>query len=184
MCVSAAVIAAVTVVTSAVSMGSSIASANANKRSARYTGELERKQMNERAKIERLAAMEAENARRADFAATRSRALAAIGASGLSDNISYFQGIAGDEQDQFLRDVRNIRLGMVQDEANLRDGLAASRYGVKIAGFNAKQTKIGAVAQFAKAAMSAASFYGDAQTGNTSNMIKAKPGRVYDTNGI
>lgn len=185
MCVSLAVVAiGVTVAAAGVQAVSSIAGANANKANAKYENKVRTKQLNERRNIERLAALERENVRSADFRRARSAALAAIGASGLGENISFFQGADPEAQAAFLKDVRNIRLGLVAEESSIKDQIQVGAFGVKIAKFNAGMTKIGAIADFAKTAMQAASFYGANSAPTTSTATHSYSGSSYGGQGI
>lgn len=164
MCISAAIIAASTVLAAGVGAYSSIQSANANARAAKYESAVRTKQLRERRSIERLAALEAENERSSEFSRLRSAAFAAIGASGLGENISFFQGTDPEQKRAFLRDVRNIRLGFEQSRSTIADEIQVSAFGVRMAKANAGIAKIGAIADFARTAMSAASFYSSVAT--------------------
>lgn len=158
MCVTA-IIAGVALVASAVGTYSSIQSANAQAEQERYVQRMQRKQLSEQAEMNRLAAGQREIARGNQYAAERSTALAAIGASGLGDHISFFQGLDPSNADQFSDEIRAIRLNMTAENSQLADSIQVSEYASKMAGFNAKQTKIGAVASFVGDAMETAMFY-------------------------
>lgn len=160
MCVSAAIIAGASIIMSAAGAYSKIQGANANARMAAYENAVRTKQLNEKRGMERLAAIEKENIRSADFERTRSTQFAAIGASGVGEHISFFQGLDPEQRKAFFRDIRNVRLGMTATEASIADEIQVGAYGVRVARFNASLTKVGAVIDFAKAAMQAASFAG------------------------
>lgn len=164
MCISAAIIAGATLLASGVAAYSTMSTASANAGLAKYENALRTKQLREKRDIERLAAIEKENLRTMDFARTRSSQLAAIGASGLGENISFFQGIDPDQQQAYLRDIRNVRLGLTATEASIADEIQVGAFGVRIAKFNAGAQKIGALADFAKTAMQAATFYNTYRT--------------------
>ncbi len=159
MCISAAVMAGAALLSAGVSAAGSISTANANKANTKYQNAVADKQRRERMQLEQLAAMEEENTRFDDFERMRSASLAAIGASGLAENISFFQAIDPEQQEALKRDVRNVRLGLTSEQAGIADQIRVGAYGVKIAEANAGAAKIGAVADFASAAMSAANFY-------------------------
>lgn len=164
-----ATIAAVTVVAGGIGMASSIASANANKANARYEAALKTKELYRQREMTRLQALEEENARRAQFDQSRSAALASIGASGLGEHISFFQSIDPEAQKSFLRDVRRIRLNMLQSDASIADQVKVTEFKKDIDVFNSKMSKVGAISDFIQTAMSAASFY-------HTNAVPAKAG--------
>lgn len=166
MCVSL-ILAGIAVAASAVGTVSSIASANGAKAAAQYQRDIENKQYQEAKDTARIQALDQENAKTEAFNRARSAALAAIGASGLGEQISFFQGIDVNSQQAFLRDVRAVRLNLVQQESTLSDKIAVSDYGYQIASFNSGMAKLGAVADFVKTAASAASFYGQNASGGS-----------------
>lgn len=159
MCISAAIVAGVAIASSAVQYVSTTQTINANMSMAKYEGQLRDKELTDRANVERLAALEAENIRRDDYARGRSAAFAVMGASGIGENISFFQGIDPESNAAFLRDVRNIRLGLVQQQSVERDQRQANAYGVRIAKANAGAQRIGAVASLGADVAKAASYY-------------------------
>jgi hypothetical protein len=153
-----ATIAAVTVVSAGVGMAASIGAANANMAAARYEAQQQERQLYRQREMDRVAALQKENARAAEFDQSRSAAIAAIGASGLGEHISFFQSIDPQAKKAFLRDVRTVRLNMTAERASIADQVGVTEYKRDIAVFNAKMSKVGAVADFVKTAMSAASF--------------------------
>ncbi len=163
MCVTA-IIAGVALLTSAVGTVASIGAANANAANAQYQADVQTKQLNEQRRTAEIQALEQENERTAEFRRTRSAALAAIGASGLGEHISFFQGIDPSQQEAYLRDVRAVRLNLVQKKSSIADEITVAGYSAQIAKANASAQKIGAVANFAQTAMSVANFYNTNKT--------------------
>jgi hypothetical protein len=171
MCVSAAVIAGVALLGSAVSAVSTISSANADQANREFANQLKEKQLRERRQLEELSAIETENARRDEFSQTRSAALAALGASGVSENISFFQAVDPEQQAALARDVRNVRLGFVSESSSIADQIRVGAYDTVIGGYNTKMKKVGAVGDFVQSAASAANFY---ETNKTPSKPKPK----------
>lgn len=158
MCVTA-ILAGAALVASAVGTYSSIKSANAQARSEQYVEQIKRKQLSEQAAMNKLAAAEQENQRGLQYASERSSALAAIGASGLGDHISFFQGLEPSNQDQFNDEVRAIRLNLTHSNSQIADSIQVSNFTSKMAKFNASMSKVGALAKFAGDAVSTFQFY-------------------------
>lgn len=162
MCISATVAISVAMLASAaVTAGTSIMSANANASNAKYQAAVKKKELDERAKITRLQAMQKENAAANDFADKRSRQMAAMALSqGFNgENISFFQGINPEQERQFGDTSLAIRLGLVTEESAIRDQVGITDFSKDISLFNARTQKIGAVGQFVGDAASAANFY-------------------------
>jgi len=159
MCISMALIAGATLLAGAATAYSKISTAQANAGLAKYENAVRTKQLNERRDMEQLSAIETENQRTAEFQRARSTAFAAIGASGIGENISFIQGIDPEQQKALLRDVRNVRLNLTSTESGIRDEIQVGAYGVRVAKANATNATIGALADFAQTAMSAVSFY-------------------------
>jgi len=145
-------------------MDASVKSANANAANAAYQFRVQAKQADEQRRSIEIQALQQENARTEEFARARSSALAAIGASGIGEHISFFQGIDPDQQDAWLRDVRNVRLNLTQQRVSLADQVQVAEFGARMGKFNAHVQKVGAVVDFVNTAMSAASFYGNNKT--------------------
>lgn len=137
-------------------MGSSIASANANQNNAQYQRDMANKAAKEQGDTAAIQASQAENARTTEFMKARSSSLAAIGASGLGDHLSFFQAMDGESQTQWLRDVANIRLNLTQTKSTLADQVRVNDYSFQVAKVNAKTAKIAAVATFAQSVEQAA----------------------------
>lgn len=166
MCVTVA-IATAALVSSAVGTAASISSANANKKMAQYQADIEKKQLEQEREIARAQAAEAEVARLDEFNRTRAANLAAIAASGVGQNMSFLQGIAGAEEQALALDLRNLRLGALVGENRMADQIKVNRVSRQVAGINATNQKIGAVAGFVNSAANIANFattYGTPKT--------------------
>jgi len=164
MCATALVLAAVAVVASAAGTYASVQAANGQKASAMYERDIRRKQMDEARRTAEIQALDAENERTAEFNRLRSSAIASIGASGLGEHLSFFQGIDPEAQSAYLKDVRSIRLNMVEKKSTIADEVNVADYGYKIAKSNSSLSKLGAFADFAKTAASAFTMYSDTAT--------------------
>lgn len=160
MCVTAIIAAGIAIGTAAAGAYSSIQSANANKDAARYEAAIKEKELYQEREQQRLAALQQENAKAAEFNQARSSAFAAIGASGLGENLSFFQGADPEQQRAFLRDVQTIRLNMSAKQASIADEVGLTEERKRIGVFNANMSKVGAVTDFIKTAMGAVSYYG------------------------
>jgi hypothetical protein len=159
MCISAAIVAGGMILASGVQMVTSMHTAEVNKDLAVYEGKVRHKQARERRSLEKLKAIETENLRSAEFARARSSAMAAIGASGLGENISFFQGIDPEQQKAFLKDIRNVRLNLTAEQASIRDEINLIGVRTSVARVTATTSKISAMASFASDVMSAANYY-------------------------
>jgi hypothetical protein len=160
MCVTAVIaLAAIATVASGVGAAASMGAAKGAARNAAYQAKMEQKQIAEQKQSAQLQALRQEVGRVNEFAAVRSSALASIGSSGLSENISWAQGIAPEDTRQLGQDVGAIRLNLFQAESSLADRVGVSEYGAKVAKFNAGMQKLSAVSGFLKDSANAASFY-------------------------
>lgn len=158
MCVTAVVLATAALVSSAVGTAASISSAKANASMQKYTLDQQTKQMNEEAAIAKMQAQEAEIARLDEFRRQRAANLAAISASGVGQNISFLQGIAPAEEQALLMDLRNIRLGTLQQTNRIADQIKVNAMSKQVAGINATNQIIGSVAGFVSDAANAYNF--------------------------
>lgn len=158
MCVTA-VIAGVSLLASAGAAYSRIQANNANSRFESWKAKERTKELKADAENATIAAMDRENARAREFNRLWSTSMAAIGASGVSEHISFFQGIGPESMRQMNTDVRAIRLGMVTERERIGSQIGVVGYGSRVAKHNARMGNIGALAQFANEAMSAASYY-------------------------
>lgn len=158
MCITA-VIAGASLLMSAVGAYSAIQANNARADFAKFEAREKTKELKINTELAKIAAMERENIRAKEFHRSWSSSLAAIGASGVAEHISFFQGIGPENINQFDQDVRAIRLGLVHEEASNYRQIGVVGYGARVAKHNARMQNIGAVAGFMQDAMSAASFY-------------------------
>lgn len=158
MCITA-VIAGASLLLSAVGTYTTIAANNANASFAKWEAKQQTKQLQIDTELAKIAAMERENERAREFNRTWSSSMAAIGAMGVAEHISFFQGIGPESLDQFDADVRAIRLGFVHQDVANRQQIGVIGYKSKVAQYNARVQNIGAVAGFMQDAMSAYNFY-------------------------
>lgn len=163
MCISLATAALIAAVgTSTASLGMGLMQADAAKDQANYEQRLREKQLNEEREMARLEAAQNQNALERGFQRQRSAALAAIGASGVGDHISFYQGLDAENKTRFLQDVRSNRLNLVQKEARTSDEIQLAGYKGSVGRFNANMSAIGAVTQFVQD--SASAYYGFSKT--------------------
>lgn len=148
MCISAAVLAGLSLAASATGTVASISAAKTNAKMQRYQLDEQKKQLNEEREIARLQAMEAENTRLEEFRRQRAANLAAIAASGVGENRSFLQGIAPAEEKALRLDLRNIRMGNTMAENRLAAQIRVNRLSRDVAGINARNQIIGAAAGF------------------------------------
>lgn len=158
MCVTA-IIAGASLLASAVGTYASIQANNAQADQQRAMEQMRRKQLAEESMMNKLAAGRQEIARMETYELQRSSNLAAIGASGLGDHISFFQGIEPTNREAMEQDVRAIRLNLYQRESQVADSIQMSGYASDMAGYNARMSNIGAMAQFASSVAETYSFY-------------------------
>lgn len=163
MCITLA-LAAASVAIGAVGAISGIGAANANKKAQIQQLQLQSRQLQQQATMELIAANNEETAKSTAFEADRSASLAAIGASGVGENISFFQGLDPANKEVFRRDVSNLRLNLGAKQSSISDQIGVNDVGIKIAKIQATASKVGAVTDFMQTAMSAASFFGKYKT--------------------
>lgn len=163
MCVTATILAASALVSSAVGTAASISSAKANAAMQKYTIDEQNKQLKEEREIAKLQAQEAEAARLEEFRRQRAANLSAIAASGVGQNISFLEGIAPAEERALRTDLSNIRMGNLTQTNRLADQIRVNQLSRQVVGINARNQIIGA----------AAGFVGDVATiGTTYNKTK------------
>lgn len=148
MCVTATILAASALVSSAVGTAASISSAKANARMQKYTIDEQNKQLKEEREIAKLQAQEAEAARLEEFRRQRAANLSAIAASGVGQNISFLEGIAPAEEKALRTDLSNIRMGNLTQTNRLADQIRVNQLSRQVAGINARNQIIGAAAGF------------------------------------
>lgn len=160
MCFTATLAGSMLLGSAASSLVSSLVSSKAEYRETKYVERLKQKQLSEQAEVTRLAAAQQELSRGRQYMSERSSALAAIGASGLGDHISFFQGLEPSNRDQFNDEVRAIRLNLTHEESQIADSIQVSEFTSKMAKFNMRMSQVGAAHQFATDVASAFAFYG------------------------
>lgn len=173
MCATALVLAAVATVASGAGTYASIQSANGQKASALYERDIRNKQMDEARRTAEIQALDQENARTSEFNRLRSSALASIGASGLGEHLSFFDGIDEEAKTNYLRDVRSTRLNLNQQKSTIADQVNVADFGYRIAKHNSGLSKLGAFADFAKTASSAYSMYSDTRLPTPTKPVQA-----------
>lgn len=159
MCISAAIVAGGMLLSAGVSYVSSISRAKSNYALAKYEQDVSRKELRDQANLSRLEAIDSENARTREFQAVRSRMLAAVGAQGIGENITFFGGADLEQRKAFLKDVANIRLGLVADQAQTRTGIELAGVRQQVAKSNMKNEIVGATGQFIGDVANSFAFY-------------------------
>jgi hypothetical protein len=163
MCISLA-LAATSVVIGAASAGMSMVTANANRDAETFRLKQQSRQLREQSEVERIAADQQEAVKFGEFESMRSAALAAIGASGVGEHISFFQGADPEQRRAFGRDVSSLRLNLGETQSRIGDQIKINDLGGSMARYNAKATKIGAMGDFLQTSMDAANFYTKVRT--------------------
>lgn len=148
MCVTALVAAGAAIAAKGVSTVASISSAKGNKKAALYKAKLEQKQIEEQRRTAQIQAMDTENQRAAAYEQAKASSLAAIGAAGIGEHMSFIQGMDPNQRKQLARDVMNTRLNLAQTESSLADQVGVTEASKSMAKFNAKMQTIGAAADF------------------------------------
>lgn len=159
MCVTATILAAASLATAAAGTGLSIASANANAAAQEEQLQIQQKQYVEQLQTERLQAAEAEANRLSEFRRQRAANLAAMAASGLSENMSFLQGIAPAEKKALGIDLANIRLGLLGQESRMADEIRVNALSQSMVKANRSAAVAGSLINFASTATQIGSFY-------------------------
>lgn len=164
MCDPAGVMAAVGIGSATGQLGASWQKANADKANTQYQAKMQLRALYRQREADRLAALQQENGKAEEYEQSRSAALAAIGASGLGEHLSFFQSIDPNAKTAFLRDVSTIRLNMTASRATTADQVGVTEMKKRIGMFNSTMSKVGAVSDFIQTAMQAASMGAGAGT--------------------
>lgn len=163
MCVTA-VIAGASLLFSAVGTYAQIQTNKAQNDWNQYNAREQTKELKARTELAKISSLETENARGREFQRSFSASLAAIAGSGVAEHISFFQGVAPDNMNQFASEIRAIRLNLVSEvDRNFRQ-IGVIKYGAQVSQFNSQMANVGAIAGFMQDAMSAASFYANMKT--------------------
>lgn len=161
MCISAGVIAAASLVTAAVGTVASIDNANYQSKMMEFQLLEQREQMGQQRDMERLRAMEAEQARLEEFSRMREANLAALAVKGTGQNMSYFQGIEKAEQQALRIDLSNIRVGLLGTENRIASEIRVNRLESSVNKSNAKSAKLAAGINFVNSALQTGQYYND-----------------------
>lgn len=159
MCISATVLAIASLATAAAGTAVSISAASANAKAQRDMLDLQRKQMLEQRQMEALQAQEAAMQRMEDFRRTRAANLAAMAASGVSQNISFLQGIMPAEEEALRTDLANIRMGFLNGDNRMVEEIRVNRMNRSVVGMNKTASIAGSLLQFGSQAAQIGNFY-------------------------
>jgi len=161
MCISAAIIAGVSLAASAVGTVASIDNNNYQAGMLQLQMEEQKKQLRDQQKFEQLKAQEAELARLEDYRGLREANLSAIAASGVGQNLSFLAGVSKSDEKALRMDLSNIRLGMLGEQNRIANQIRVNDTEVRMAKSNAKSANIAAGIGFVKDAAKIGQFYGD-----------------------
>jgi hypothetical protein len=164
MCVSAAIIAGVSLAASAVGTIATIDSNNYQAGMLKLQMDEQKSQLREQQKFEQLKAQEAELARLEDYRGLREANLLAIAGSGVGQNLSFLGGVSEADEKALRMDLSNIRLGMLGEQNRIANQIRVNDIDVRMAKSNAKSANLAAGIGFVKDATKIAKFYGDNKT--------------------
>lgn len=164
MCVSAAIIAGVSLAATVAGTVASIDNANYQAKMAEFQLEEQRKALRSEREGVALQAMEAQIARIRDFEAQRAANLAALAGSGVGQNMSYLQGVEKAEERALRFDLTNIRLGLAGENSRVAAQIRGTAYASKINSANRKSAIIGSLINGVGQAASIASAYNNVKT--------------------
>lgn len=170
MCISATALAIASLVTAAAGTAVSISAASANAAAQQEMLDLQRKQMRVEMEQQVLQAQEAAMARMQDYRRQRAANLAAMAASGVSQNLSFLQGIEPAEEQALRTDLANIRLGFLGGQNRMIEEIRVNRLNSKVVSMNKTASIAGSLINFGQSAIGAANY---AQTYGTPSGLKA-----------
>lgn len=159
MCISATVLAVASLATAAAGTVVSISAASANAKAQQDMLDLQRKQMRDQMEMEALQAQEAAAQRMEEFSRQRAANLAALAASGVSQNMSFLQGIIPAEEKALRTDLANIRLGFLGGQNRMIEEIRVNRMNRSIVGMNKTASIAGSLINFAGQAAQIGNFY-------------------------
>lgn len=159
MCISATVIAGASLLTSAIGTVAAIDNANYNSKMQEYQLEEQREAMRQQQDRERLKAMEAEQARLQEYRQIREANLAWLGIAGTGQNMSFLQGSDKADEKNMRKDLRNIRIGMLDANSRLASQIRVNNIRSDVNRSNANSAKFNAVVGFAGDALSTFNYY-------------------------
>lgn len=164
MCISAAIIAGVSLAASAVGTIASIDNNNYQAGMLQLQMEEQKKQLRDQQKFEQLKAQEAELARLENYRELREANLSAIAGSGVGQNLSFLSGVTESDEKALRMDLSNIRLGMLGEQNRIANQIRVNDIDVRMAKSNAKSANLAAGIGFVKDAAKAAQYYGEYKT--------------------
>lgn len=160
MCVSAAVVAGVTLAATAVSTVAAIDNANYQASMAELQAQEQLKALQDQRKDAELQGLEAQLARTQEFEERRAANLAAMAANtGFGTNMGFFQGVREAEEEALRYDLTNIRLGVLGENNRVNASERSIGYGQAISRSNRKSAVFGSLLNFASGAVGAAQIY-------------------------
>lgn len=159
MCVSALVVAGVSLAASAVGTIATIDNNNYQAGMLQLQMDEQRNQLREQQKFEQLKAQEAELARLEDYRGLREANLLAVAGSGVGQNLSFLSGVSATDEKALKMDLANIRLGMLGEQNRIANQIRVNDIDVRMAKSNAKSANLAAAIGFVKDATKIASTY-------------------------
>jgi hypothetical protein len=159
MCVSALVVAGVSLAASAAGTIATIDNNNYQAGMLKLQMDEQRNQLREQQKFEQLKAQEAELARLEDYRGLREANLLAVAGSGVGQNLSFLSGVSATDEKALKMDLANIRLGMLGEQNRIANQIRVNDIDVRMAKSNAKSANLAAGIGFVKDATKIASTY-------------------------
>jgi hypothetical protein len=160
MCVSAAVVAGVSLFTAAAGTALSISNANYQAGLAEIQLQEQRDALRQQSENLRLQGMEQELERIRAFEENRARNLAALAATtGFGQNQSYLQGVEKAEDKALKTDLTNIRLGIAGEQNRVAGQIRSTQFESKVNRANRNAAVTGSLLNFASSAVSAGQTY-------------------------
>ena len=161
MCVSALIIAGVSLAASAAATVATIDSNNYQAGMLKLQMDEQKSQLREQQKFEQLRAQEAELARLENYQGLREANLLAVAGSGVGQNLSFLGGVTQADEKALRMDLSNIRLGQLGEQNRIANQIRVNDIDVRMAKSNAKSANLAAGIGFVKDATKIAKFYGD-----------------------
>lgn len=159
MCVSAAIIAGVSLAASAIGTVATIDNNNYQAGMLKLQMDEQKNQLREQQKFEQLKAQEAELARLEDYRGLREANLLAVAGSGVGQNLSFLSGVSESDEKALRMDLSNIRLGMLGEQNRIANQIRVNDIDVRMAKSNAKSANLAAGINFVKDVTKAADYY-------------------------
>ena len=140
MCVTAAIAAVGTIASTTASIGA----AKANAAQQKLALEMERKALQEQREVARLRGLEAEAERVAEYERLNAANRAAAAAMGTRESIS-FKALEDASREALAFDLRNIRMGILEQDIASRRGIRVNRMTQSAVGLSSRYQQIGAI---------------------------------------